>query len=209
MPVFTVHVIGALFYNLKLTSMENSWTNVFAEEIAFSTLLICIFIVISGMLRRNGKQHKIRVKKIFVSSEIKPTTESRFAYDYAILKLNRPHEKPYVKLKAAKGTVRSLSFYVFGRENKKRTSMYKFSHCQVMNRYDLNNFKIPFKDCPSSSGDSGSAVFESSGDKKAVIGLVSATAKYRSSSGGRIFTTVVLRFTDFDIARINSWIAKS
>lgn len=161
-----------------------------------------------GMLRRNGKQHKIRVKKIFVSPEIKPTTESRFAYDYAVLKLARPHRKPYLQIKAVKGMVRSLKFHVFEKNYKRRISMYKYSHCHVINNYGLNFFKVHARDCPSASGDSGAAVFESSEESNTVIGLVSATAMYKSGSRGYTYNTVILRLTDFDVARIKKWISR-
>lgn len=160
------------------------------------------------MLRRNGKQHKIRVKKIFVSPEIKPTTESRFAYDYAVLKLARPHRKPYLQIKAVKGMVRSLKFHVFEKNYKRRISMYKYSHCHVINNYGLNFFKVHARDCPSASGDSGAAVFESSEESNTVIGLVSATAMYKSGSRGYTYNTVILRLTDFDVARIKKWISR-
>jgi len=161
-----------------------------------------------GMLRGNGKQHKIRVKKICVSKEIKPTTSSRFAYDYALLELNRPHRKPYLNIKAIKTSVRSLSFHVLERKYKRRSTMYKYSHCPVMYKNGYNYFQVLAKNCPLSGGDSGAAVFQGSGTTS-IIGLISATAKYRTPSRGSIFTTVVLRFTDFDVARIKGWIAES
>ena len=160
------------------------------------------------MLRPNGKQHKIRVKKIYVSKEIQPTKESRFAYDYAILKLNRPHRKPYLNVKAVKTTVRSLTFHVFERSYNKKSTMYKYTHCPVLSNNGFNYYQVLARDCPSTGGDSGAAVFESS-ITNSVIGIVSATAKYRSRSQGFIFTTVVLRLTEFDIARIKGWIADS
>ena len=160
-------------------------------------------------MRRNGKQHKIRVKKIFVSNEIRPDRGSRFAYDYAVLKLVRPHGRPYLHVKATKSSVRSLTFHVFERQRARRVlSMYKYSHCPVLNKRVKNAYKILAKDCPSSLGDSGTAVFDSSGGKS-IIGLLSASAKYRSRSGGHFYVTVALKLTKFDVTRIKGWIQSS
>eukprot|EP00794_Sanderia_malayensis_P003628 gene3628-4142_t len=166
-----------------------------------------------GLIRRNGKQHKIRVKKPpFVSKEIMPSTESRFAFDYAVLKLVRPHGRPYLPVKATKSPVRALTFHVLEREKNRRRAlaMYRYSHCPVLSNKGLNFFKILAKDCPSSPGHSGSAVFDSSdGDRASIIGLLSAWAKYRSRSGGYYYATVVLKLTDSDVAKIQEWVAST
>ena len=154
------------------------------------------------------------MKKIFVPNEIQPTTASRFTYDYAVLKLVRPHRRPYLKYKATKKNVRALTFHVFERErNRKSLNMFKYSYCPIRNthkEYRTNFYKIDAKDCPSTRGDSGTAVFDSSNDKETtVIGLLSAHAKYRSRSGGHYYATVILKLTDFDVRKINQWVRHS
>ena len=161
------------------------------------------------MLRRNGKQHKIRVKKIFTSKELKPNRESRFSYDYAILKLNRPHRKPYVEVQAAKGTERMLTYHTIEQVHDKRSVMYKYSNCPVLKKSRLNYFILAAKDCPSSFGNSGAAAFESSNDGNKVIGLVSASGTYKPPDRRVTHITVLLRLSEFDVNRINKWIASS
>ena len=168
------------------------------------------FVYFKGLLRRNGRQHKIRVKKIYVPEEIRPNTASRFTYDYAVLKLVRRHKRPYLPVKASKGFIRSLKFHVFERDRgRKSRSLYRFTHCPVNNKRRKNYFQILAKYCPSSSGDSGTAVFDNSEEQRnSVIGILSATASYRDRNG-QYTATVILRLTKSDVAKINRWISNS
>lgn len=152
------------------------------------------------MLKRNGDFQWIRVRRIHLPRQwIKTTTNDRIKYDYAVLRLKRPHGRPIMAIKAS-SLKRGAIMRFAGFHSDKTSNTMWYSQCQVMEIVH----DVVFSYCDGQKGISGSGV--RSGN--AVVGIVSAIGRGRLRGKRHVFN-VVITLTPRKVRRILKWMKKT
>lgn len=129
---------------------------------------------------------------------MKQSTKERIKYDYAVLRLKRPHGRPIMAIKASTLKRGEIMRFAGFHSDKTSNSMWR-SQCQV--RKVISD--VVFSYCDGQKGISGSGV--RSGN--AVVGVVSAIGRGRLRGKRHVFN-VVIALTPRKVRKILRWMKK-
>lgn len=164
------------------------------------------FYPLLGMLQSSGTFRWIKVGKIHVPRRWKsPNGKRRIQYDYALLRLRRPHRRPIMAIKPSALKRGSPMQFAGFHSDKKRNAMW-LSRCRVL--VAIPGGILSF--CDGAKGISGSGVYVKSGvtNGDAVVGVVSAIGQGRLRGKQQMFN-LVISFTPKTVKKIKRWMKKS
>lgn len=160
-----------------------------------------------GFLQRNGRFRWIRVTKMFVPEGWKNAGKgtknplNAAVYDFAVLRLKRPHSRSYFTPQRGDFHLKSMKFNGFP-GNKGGTTMWH-SSCRVGKIID---HQILISQCSASAGSSGSGIYVSRiRGGYGVTGIVSATIKISIRDKPKLFLTISTKLTPAKVKLICHW----
>lgn len=163
-----------------------------------------MIFIFPGLLQRSGRFHWIRVQRKYIPKEWKKKLTSKLRYDFAVLKLRRQHNRQHMTVQTSSLLPGSKIQFTGFHSDKWYNSLW-YTYCHVYRRSEdmILNF------CDGGKGVSGSGVYVDTarGDKNAVVGVVSATAR-GTVKGKTIKFNVVNSFTQAKVRQISNWVAR-
>ena len=158
-----------------------------------------------GFLRRNGKLRWMRVKHVRLPQNWRHQTNS--AYDYAVIRLRRAHQRPFFKLGVILRSHRNFKLHFVSFPGDKSVASMWYTHCFARALPSLLIAR-----CDAASGSSGAGVYVRTASRRlakrrrVIVGTVSGYGRVRLPDGRIKRFNFVTRFTLAKAQQICQWI---